>query len=135
MKAMFFLREKPHQYTFSERLSMLREAGFEVQEEGGAKAIAMRDGYAAVVEEHPRGDLKIGRAGLVLGQEIAELVHLGYQTIWRAPGGSEEPARAVELHTLHDFLEDLREKLDLPSLYNESLGTVNARHHYDRLQR
>ena len=133
-EAMLFLRKKPHRYTFSERLSMLREAHFTIQEQGEARAVVLRDDCAAVIEQTPGGGMRISRAGLVIGREIAALVSLGYQTVWETPGGERAPARASQLRTYHDFLQDLRWLLGIPSLYNESLGTVNARHQYDRLR-
>ena len=130
---MFFHRAQEREYTFSDRLSLLREAGFQVREQGETRAVVRRDGCAAVVEHTPGRGIRIGRAGLVVAGEIAELVCLGYQTVWETASGRQEPARASELHTLHEFEEDLRYRLGLPSLFNESLGPVSDRHQYDRL--
>ncbi len=129
---MFFRRQKPKEYPFAERLEALKAGGFQVQAAGG-RQVALRDGCAAVVEETEGGKARIRRAGYVIGQEIGELVDLGYQKVWETASGHREPARAEELHTLHRFLEDLREGLGLVSLYNQSLGTVNDSHRYDRL--
>ncbi|MCP5118418.1 MAG: hypothetical protein GY953_47005 [bacterium] len=129
---MFFRREKPHRYTFAERLDQLREARFTIQQEGESKAIAVRDCCAAVIEAAAEGS-RIGPIGRVIGNELAELVELGYQKVWQTPAGHREPAQATHLQTLHAFTEDLRGLLGLTSLYNESLGTVNASHHYDRV--
>jgi len=38
------------------------------------------------------------------------------------------------LKALHQFSEELKEGLGLPSLYNESLGTVSEAYQYDRIQ-
>jgi len=130
---MFFRREQQRQYTFSQRLSELREAGFRIQEAGEGRAVALRNGFAAVVLATGETSQRIERAGLVLGERIAELTSLGYQTVWAAPDSSGKPATAEQLQAFHDFLEDLREHLGLPSYYNESLGTTDAEHHYDRL--
>jgi hypothetical protein len=37
------------------------------------------------------------------------------------------------LHALQQFTEELKEALGLPSLYNESLGTVSEAYQYDRV--
>ena len=43
------------------------------------------------------------------------------------------PATADHLKALHSFSEELKEALGLPSLYNESLGTVSDSYYYDRI--
>jgi len=44
------------------------------------------------------------------------------------------PATADHLKALHQFSEELKEALDIPSLYNESLGTVSESYQYDRIE-
>jgi hypothetical protein len=127
---MFFRREKPKVFSFDDYLSQLRSAGFQVAAKGSGKAVAMRGPFAAVVEEGPA----IGSAGKVVGNEIGELVHGGYQVRFETKHGKVEAAQAEHLKAYHAFLEDLREALGLKSLYNESLGTVNGKHFYDRVK-
>lgn len=131
---MFFRREKPRQLTFEERLDQLKQLGFEVARDASGRILAKRGGFAATVEDAGGGRVKLGKSGLLVGGEIAVLVHAGYQMFLRTPSGKEFPARADQLQTLHDFTEDLREGLGLPSLYNLSLGTVSEDHLYDRLE-
>jgi hypothetical protein len=133
MEAMFFRRKKPKEYTFAERLDMLRRAGFVIQSEGPSKAVAIRSGCAAVVEDVPGEAPRISKAGRIIGNEIGELVDLGYQKEWRTLSGAREPALAEQLKGLHAMTEDLRENLGIISRYNESLGTVNDSHLYDRV--
>jgi hypothetical protein len=133
MEAMFFRREKPREYSFTDRLETLKQAGFSVQSHGPSKAVVTRNGCAAVAEDHA-GKPRIARAGWILAREIGELVDVGYQKQWRTPSGVKEPALAEQLKTLHGFLEDLREGLGITSHYNESLGTVNDAHLYDRVE-
>jgi hypothetical protein len=38
------------------------------------------------------------------------------------------------LKALQQFTEELKEGLGLPTLYNESLGTVSESYHYDRIE-
>src|SRR5277367_5547687 len=47
---------------------------------------------------------------------------------------TEVPATADHLKALQSFTEELKEGLGLPSLYNESLGTVSESYHYDRIK-
>src|SRR5205809_709265 len=128
---MFFRREKPHQWTFDERLSTLKQMGFESAREGSGRARVTRRGCSADVEDKGKGAVVVGKAGIVIANEIAMLVHGGYQMFLRTPGGKEFPAQAEHLKALHNFTEDLREGLGLTSLYNVSLGTTCDDHLYD----
>jgi hypothetical protein len=131
---MFFRRATPHQYDFDERLQNLKQAGFDVQKEGPRRARVTRGGCGAVLEDEGAGQVKIGKAGVLIGNEIGMLVSRGYQMFLRTPAGREVPAQASHLHKLHAFDEDLREVLGLTSLYNVSLGTTTDEHLYDRVE-
>jgi hypothetical protein len=130
---MFFRNQKPHQWTFDERLGNLKQFHFDVQRQG-AGALVTRDGCGATVEDLGNGQVKVGKAGVLVGAEIANLVSRGYQMFLRTPSGKEIPALADHLKTLHAFEEDLREGLGLTSLYNLSLGTTSDDHLYDRVE-
>ncbi len=130
---MFFRHEKPHQPTFDERLAGLKQFRFEVQRQGSG-ALVTRDGCGAQIEDLGEGKVKVGKAGVMVGGEIAALVHGGYQMFLRTPSGKEIPALAGQLKKLHAFDEDLREGLGLTSLYNLSLGTTADDHLYDRVE-
>ena len=84
--------------------------------------------------ESKNGSPAVGKAGVLIGNEIAQLVHGGYQMFLRTPSGKELPAQAPHLTALHAFDEDLREGLGLTSLYNLALGTTCDDHLYDRLE-
>jgi hypothetical protein len=130
---MFFRNQKPHQWTFDERLGNLKQFRFEVQRQG-AGALVKRDGCGAMIEDLSDGQVKVGKAGVLVGAEIANLVSRGYQMFLRTPSGKEIPALADQLKKLHAFDEDLREGLGLTSLYNLSLGTTSDDHLYDRVE-
>lgn len=131
---MFFRRPARHTLTFDERLANLKPYKFEIARETGGKARVTRGGCGAIVEDQGNGAVHIGKAGVLIGNEIGVLVSRGYQMFLRTPSGREIPALAGHLHTLHDFDEDLREGLGLISLYNLSLGTTSADHLYDRVE-
>ena len=131
---MFFTREKPQQWTLESRLANLKQFGFETGRDASGKALAKRGGCAATVEDTGEGKVNIGKAGVLIGGEIAHLIHGGYQMMLRTPSGKELPALAEHLTALHSFTEDLREGLGLTSLYNHSLGTTCDDHLYDRVQ-
>lgn len=129
---MFFRNQQPKQPSFDERIANLKELGFTTKSEAGGCRVT-RGGCGAVVQDLGGGKVGIGKAGVLLGAEIAHLVHGGYQMFLRAPSGKEAPALASHLKALHAFDEDLREGLGLTSLYNLSLGTVCDDHLYDRV--
>jgi hypothetical protein len=130
---MFFRNNKAHQSTFEERIANLKQYGFQSVVRSSGVARVTRDGCGAIVEGIGDGNVKIGKAGVLVDEEIGELVNLGYQMIIRTPSGVELPALATHLKKLHDFDEDLREGLGLTSLYNLSLGTTTDEHLYDRV--
>jgi hypothetical protein len=139
MIVMFFRRATPHEFDFEERIRDLKTAGFEVQSEGPGRARVTRGGLGAIVEDATGkgkdvGDVKIGKAGVLLGNEIGVLTSRGYQMFLRTPSGHEIPALAPHLKKLHAFDEDLRESLGLTSMYNVSLGTTTEAHMYDRVE-
>ncbi len=131
---MFFRNEAPRQLTFQDHLAKLKQAGFEVQTESAGRAKIIRGGCGAIVEDAGTGKVKLGKAGVLVGGEIAMLVSAGYQMFLRAPSGKDLPALAPQLQALHAFDEDLREALGLTSLYNVALGTTSDEHLYDRLE-
>ena len=131
---MFFRREAPSAPTFEDRVASLKKSGFEVTRDSGGMTVARRNGCAATVEDCGDGKVAIGKAGVLVGGEIAHLVHGGYQMFLRTRAGREIPAQADQLKALHAFDEDLREGLGLTSLYNVSLGTTCDDHLYDRVK-
>ena len=57
----------------------------------------------------------------------------GYQQFLKT-AKTEVPATADHLKALQQFTEEMKEGLGLPTLYNESLGTVSESYHYDRIE-
>ncbi len=131
---MFFRREKPHVSTFQEHIENLKKFGFTAEITSSGHALVSRDGIGALVEDRPGQRPHVNKAGLLVQREIGLLVNGGYQMFWQTPAGRRLPARAEQLKNLHNFEEDLKEGLGLPSLYNESLGTTSDLHLYDRVE-
>jgi hypothetical protein len=71
--------------------------------------------------------------GYLIGSEISKLVNRGYQQFLKT-SKNEVPASAEQLKALQSFSEELKVALALPSLYNESLGTVSEAYQYDRVK-
>jgi hypothetical protein len=130
---MFFKRPKPRVLTFAEHLDNLRAAGFQVQTGPQGTTLVTRNRLGALLREGSDGRPQIVDTGIVVGNELAVLTDVGFQKIFLTPSGKRTAALAEHLHALHDFREDLVELLGLESLYNESLGTVNEKHLYDRV--
>ena len=69
----------------------------------------------------------------MIGSEISKLINRGYQQFLKT-AKTEVPATADHLTALQKFTEELKEGLGLPTLYNESLGTVSEAYQYDRVK-
>ena len=131
---MFFRRERPQNPTFAQRLDRLRQAGFSVKPLEGGVVRVLRGDCAAGLRESNGSVEGVGRAGIVLGDEVGALVDGGFQKFFQTPTGRRAPALAGQLKELHAFEEDLKEALGQESYYNESLGTVSTFYLYDRVK-
>jgi hypothetical protein len=126
---------KTEHKTYDEALSWLREHGFDVLEAPGTSGRVFLKKYnvsAAIQKDGPDGVKIFAYPGFLVGTEISKLVNKGYQQFLKT-SKTEVPATADHLKALHSFSEELKEALGLPSLYNESLGTVSESYQYDRI--
>ena len=115
-------------------IDRLKEAGFTVQAEDGGRVRVSKHGCATVFEPSPSGEPQFAlRPGLEIGENIAHLVDRGFQKFWQ-DDDRRLPALSAQLQALHRFGQELREGMGLTALYNEALGTVSSRYHYDRLE-
>lgn len=130
---MFFRREKPKTFTFSERINTLKEAGFGTETLPDGRVKISKHGVAAIVGDEGKGQTEIERAGVLIGGQIAILVAAGYQEFLELPNGRRFAATAEQLKQLHEFEEDLKAALGLTDLYNTALGTTSTKHMYDRV--
>jgi hypothetical protein len=130
---MFFRREKPRVLSFDDYIQLLTQAGFKAQRLNGGVMVS-KGHTGAILKDAGGPHPEIGKAGIVLGDEIGWLVDSGYQKFFQTPSGRKEPAQASHLKALHAFEEDLKEALGLTSLYNQSLGTTSDLHLYDRVR-
>ncbi|HZW93401.1 MAG TPA: hypothetical protein VFF64_10660 [Candidatus Eremiobacteraceae bacterium] len=122
--------------TYEEALGWLREHGFDITEAPGTNGRVFLRKYtvSAAIQKTPEDGVKIfAYPGYLIGSEISKLVNRGYQQFLKT-SKTEIPASAEHLKALHSFTEELKEALALPSLYNESLGTVSESYHYDRIE-
>jgi hypothetical protein len=122
--------------TYDEALNWLREHGFDLIEAPGTpgRVFARKYNVSAAIQKDGEDGVKIfAYPGYLIGSEISKLVNRGYQQFLKT-SKTEVPATADHLTALQQFTEELKEALGLPSLYNESLGTVSESYHYDRIQ-
>jgi hypothetical protein len=121
--------------TFEEALAWLRDNGFDVTDAPGTNGRVFLRKYnvSAAIQRTPEDGVKIfAYPGYLIGSEISKLVNRGYQQFLKT-SKTEVPATADHLKSLHTFAEELKLALGLPSLYNESLGTVSEAYQYDRI--
>ena len=126
---------KVEQKTFEDAVNYLRENGFDVLEAPGTsgRVFVKKYNVSAAIQKTEDGGVKIfAYPGYLVGTEISKLVNKGYQQFLKT-SKTEIPATADHLRALHAFSEELKEALGLPSLYNESLGTVSEAYQYDRI--
>ena len=127
---------KDEQRSYDEVVNWLRDHGFDLIEAPGTQGRVFVKKYnvSAAVQKDEDGNSKIfAYPGYLVGSEISKLVNRGYQQVLKT-SKNEIAATADHLKALHQFTEEFKEALGLPSLYNESLGTVSEAYQYDRIQ-
>ena len=125
---------KLEQRSYEEALNWLREHGFDLLEAPGTHGHVFLKKYccSAAIQKEGDGVKIFAYPGYLIGSEISKLVNRGYQQFLKT-SKNEIPASADHLKALQQFTEELKEGLGLPSLYNESLGTVSESYEYDRV--
>src|SRR5512140_324131 len=101
----------------------LRAGGFQVSATLPKQVRVEAGPCAAVLEEDQEGIRFLEPPGYLIGGAIARLVDRGYQKYLQTPA-TVVPALAEHLRAMHQFETKMRAALGIPSLYNESLGTV-----------
>ena len=127
---------KLEQRSYEDAVNWLRDHGFDLIEAPGTQGRVFLRKYnvsAAVQKDGENGVKIFAFPGYVIGSEISKLINRGYQQFLKT-AKTEVPATADHLKALQQFTEELKEGLGLPSLYNESLGTVSEAYQYDRVK-
>jgi len=122
--------------TYEVALAWLRDHAFDVTDAPGttSRVFLRKYNVSAAIEKTADDGVKIfAYPGYLVGSEISKLVNRGYQQFLKT-SKAEVPATAEQLKSLQTFSEELKMALGLPSLYNESLGTVAESYHYDRIE-
>jgi hypothetical protein len=121
--------------TFEDAVQWLRDHGFDLIEAPGTQGRVFLKKYnvSAAIQKDGEDGVKIfAYPGYLISGEISKLINRGYQQVLKT-SKTEIAATADHLKALQQFSEELKEALGLPSLYNESLGTVSEAYHYDRI--
>jgi len=124
------------QRTYEEAVNWLRDHGFDVIEAPGTQNRVFLKKYncSAAIQKNGDDGVKIfAYPGYLVGSEISKLINRGYQQFLKT-AKTEIAATAEHLKALQQFSEEMKEALGLPSLYNESLGTVSESYQYDRIE-
>ena len=131
------MAKKIVQRTYEETVAWLRDHGFDILEVPATpnRVFVKKYSCSAAIELDPEtGSPRLfAKPGYLVGGEIARLIDKGYQKFLKT-SKLEIPATADHLKAIHTFSEELREGMAVPSLYNESLGTVSDRYVYDRVK-
>jgi hypothetical protein len=130
------LATKVEQRTFDDAVQWLRDHGFDLIEAPGTQGRVFLKKYscsAAIQKDGDDGVKIFAYPGYLISGEISKLINRGYQQVLKTTK-TEVAATADHLKNLQQFTEELKEALNLPSLYNESLGTVSEAYNYDRVR-
>jgi len=126
---------KTEERTFEDAVQWLRDHGFDLIEAPGMQGRVFLKKYnvsAAIQKDGDEGVKIFAYPGYLISGEISKLINRGYQQVLKT-SKAEVAATADHLKALQQFSEELKEALGLPSLYNESLGTVSDAYQYDRI--
>ena len=126
---------KIEERTFDDAVQWLRDNGFDLIEAPGTQGRVFLRKYnvSAAIQKNGEDGVKIfAYPGYLISGEISKLINRGYQQVLKT-SKTEVAATADHLKALQQFSEELKEALGLPSLYNESLGTVSDAYQYDRV--
>src|SRR5438552_18653929 len=121
--------------TFEDAVQWLRDNGFDLIEAPGTQGRVFLRKYnvSAAIQKNGDDGVKIfAYPGYLISGEISKLINRGYQQVLKT-SKTEVAATADHLKALQQFTEELKDALCLPSLYNESLGTVSEAYQYDRI--
>lgn len=121
--------------TYDESVQYLRDHGFDILEAPGTQGRVFLKKYnvsAAIQKDGDEGVKIFAYPGYLISGEISKLINRGYQQVLKT-SKTEIAATADHLKALQQFTEELKDALCLPSLYNESLGTVSEAYQYDRI--
>ena len=129
------MTKKSRNPNFDQTLDILREHSFQVApyEAIAGGYLVSRDGVGAVIVAQKDEAAMAITPGILIRGELARLLDRGYQKFIKT-AKFELPAGAEQLHSIHNFSEELSLLIGSIDLYNEALGTTSDVYQYDRLK-
>ena len=114
--------------------AQFEQAGFTICKSPSGTIEVRKSGCTAWLKEQNGTWLYDGVPNKAVQGINCELEDRGYQKFWYARAeGKRFPIRRADLFVIHHFDEEVRHLLGTKTLYNEALGSTNARTVYDRL--
>lgn len=123
---------KPAPPTFEAARQALTAAGFTLSPLSEGRLLVRKYGCAIILAPDKKGVTIATAPGLVVSGELARLVDRGYQKFFKT-ADTQIPALPEQMSALARFENEVRFACGIPSLYNESLGSVSDRYLYDRI--
>lgn len=114
--------------------SVLPRFGFTVRSSGGVARVEKYN-CGAEFRKLPDGSYQMTELPAIM--KFGQFTHLwdaGYQKFLITKDNRKLPAIVTELANLRQFNEELRTALDVPTYYNEGLGSVSHISVYDRVK-
>ncbi len=116
------------------QVESLSAKGFLVRSSGGVVRIE-KHGCGAELRKTPEGVYQMTIIPSVMAQgQFTRLWDAGYQKFLLTTEGKKFPVRVGQLADLRNFNEELRTALDVPTYYNEALGSTCHFSVYDRVK-
>lgn len=133
--------KKTKPISYDQAVAHLRSSQFDVQDAGAVAKTSLdrpvlvsKDGCGAIIACGPKNSVAlIHKPGFIIDGEIATLLDRGFYKFLKTSKW-EIAATYDRLNATHRFSEELKEIIGAISLYNESLGSINDEHMYDRLR-
>lgn len=116
------------------QVESLSAKGFLVRSSGGVARIE-KYGCGAELRKSPQGRYQMTvMPSIMLQGQFTHLWDAGYQKFLLTHDGHKFPIRVGQLADLRRFNEELRTALDVPTYYNEAIGSTCHYSVYDRLK-
>lgn len=129
------MAKKSRHPNFDQTLDILRAHAFDISPDAEVAGgfLVGKHGAGAVLVAHGEWVAMAVTPGALIGGEVARLLDRGYQKFLKT-SQYELPASATQLHSIHQFSEELKQLTGASNLYNESLGTTSDQYRYDRVK-
>jgi len=116
------------------QVESLSSKGFHVRSSGGVVRIEKYD-CGAELRKAARGDFEMTEIPCIMSEgQFTRLWDAGYQKFLLTRDAKKLPVHVNQLANLRRFNEEMRSALDVPTYYNEALGSTCHVSVYDRVK-